>query len=137
MEDCPTNGRSRDILTNPWLALGLFWVPATAIAVTASTHIGISNGWKTAVWTAALVIMGAACLVNAVHCGRIHCYVTGPFFLLMALVSLLYGLRLLPLGRNAWGLIGIVLLIGAVVLLCLPEMFLGKYRKGNAPHGEG
>lgn len=137
MEECPPPNKSRDILASPWLSFIVYWIPGIAIVVSASTHIGISNGWKAAIWTVALVVMGGACLMNAVHCGRVHCYLTGPFFLLMALVSLLYGLGLLPLGRNAWNLIGIVLLIGAVVLLCLPEMFWGKYRKGNAPHGEG
>lgn len=137
MEDCPPNGRSRDILTNPWLALSLFWVPAIAIAVTASTHIGIGNGWKTAVWTAALAIMGVACLANAVHCGRVHCYATGPFFLLVALASFLYGAGLLRLGAKGWNLIALTILVGAIVLCCLPEMFLGKYRSGGAPHGGG
>lgn len=137
MEECPPPNKSRDILANPWLSFIVYWIPGIAIVVSASTHIGLSNGWKAAIWTVALVIMGGACLVNAVHCGRVHCYATGPFFLLVALVSLLYGLGLLPLGRNGWNLIGIVLLIGAAALLCLPEMFLGKYRKGNAPHAEG
>lgn len=135
MEDFPTNGRSRDILANPRLALSLFWVPAIAIAVTASTHIGIGNGWKAAVWTVALAIMGAACIANSVRCGRVHCYLTGPFFLLMALGSLLYGVGLLRLGGNGWNRIALTILVGAIVLCCLPEMFLGKYRKGGAPHG--
>lgn len=137
MEDCPIKGKSRDILTNPWLALSLFWVPAIAIAVTASTHNGIGNGWKTAVWTAALVIMGTACVANSIRCGRVHCYVTGPFFLLMALASLLYGVGLLRLGAKGWNLIALTILAGAIVLCCLPELFLGKYRKDNAPYGEG
>ena len=80
-------------------------------------------------------VMGAGCVVNALRCGRVHCYVTGPFFLLMALLSLLYGFGLLPLGRNGWNLIGLVVLIGAIALSCLPEMLLGKYR--NARAGEG
>jgi hypothetical protein len=132
MEECPTTGKSRDILANPWLAFGVYCVPGIAIAVTANPHIGISDGWRTAVWTVALAIMGTACLANAVRCGRVHCYVTGPFFLLLALVSLLYGLGLVRLGRNGWSWIGLVILVGAIVLCCLPEMLLGKYRKGRA-----
>jgi len=34
--------------------------------------------------------MGGACLVNAVRCGRLHCYVTGPFFLLGAIGLVFY-----------------------------------------------
>jgi hypothetical protein len=132
MDDCPPLGKSRDILANPWLAFGLFWLPGIAIAVTASSRIGIGEGWRTVIWTVALAILGSACLANAARCGRVHCYVTGPFFLLMALVSLLYGLGLVWLGRNGWSWIGLVILVGAIALCCLPEMVLGRYRKGRA-----
>jgi hypothetical protein len=50
----------------------------------------------------------------------------------MALITLLYGLGLVSLGRNGWNLIGLIILIGAIALCCLPEMFLGKYRSGHA-----
>jgi hypothetical protein len=36
------------------------------------------------VWPTLLTFMGVACLLNARRCGRIHCYFTGPFFLLLA-----------------------------------------------------
>ncbi len=133
MEGCPPSGKSRDILASPWLAFALFCVPAIAIAATAGSTF--SGGWRTAVWTAALAIMGIACLANAVRCGRVHCYLTGPFFLLMAVVSLLYGLKLLHLGTNAWNRIGLTILLGAVALCCLPEMLIGKYRRGHTDHG--
>ncbi|HEY6944394.1 MAG TPA: hypothetical protein VI431_04580 [Candidatus Acidoferrum sp.] len=131
MESCPTNGKSRDILKSPWLTFALFWLPGIAIAITAGIHIGNSSVWRTIVWTPALVIMGAACLVNAARCGRLHCYLTGPFFLLMAIASLLYGLGALPLGRNGWSPLGLTILVGAIALCCLPELFWGKYRKGH------
>jgi hypothetical protein len=75
--------------------------------------------------------MGVACIVNALRCGRVHCYLTGPFFLLMALIALSYGLGILHLGANGWNLLGLMTLIGAIALGCLPEMFLGKYRLRN------
>jgi uncharacterized membrane protein HdeD (DUF308 family) len=130
MESCPTTGGARDILLSPWLTFCLYWVPVIAIAMTAAPHV--TSGWRTVVWTAALSVMGAACLINAARCGRMHCYLTGPFFLLMALVTLLYGLGLLSLKGNGWNLIGLTILIGAILLCCLPELFLGKYRKSAA-----
>ena len=66
---------------------------------------------------------------------RSHCYLTGPFFLLMALVALSYGLDILRLGGNGWNLLGLITLIGAIALWCLPEMLLGKYRKGRRENG--
>src|SRR5258708_25178722 len=48
-------------------------------------------------WPTLLTWMGAACLLNARRCQRLHCFLTGPYFLLLALSSLLYGLGVLPL----------------------------------------
>ena len=133
MECCTTTGKSRDLLSSPWLSLVVFWLPAIAIAVAGSS--GFSSYWRTVVWTVALSIMGTACIANALRCGRVHCYVTGPFFLLMALVTLLYGLGVVPLGGNGWNRIGLTILVGAIALCCLPELFLGKYRRSRAEDG--
>jgi hypothetical protein len=121
--------KSRDILSRPWLALILFWLPAVAIIVFGNPTF--NEGWRTAVWTVALAIMGTACVANAFRCGRTHCYMTGPFFLVMAVVTLLYGLGVLRLGRSGWNLIGMTILVGAIAFCCLPEMLLGKYRARN------
>ena len=128
-----TTRRSRDILSSWWGAFVVFCVPVTAIVASGSS--GFSSTWRTIIWTVALGIMGIACVVNAVRCGRVHCYLTGPFFLVMALVTLLYGLGIVRLGRNGWGLLGLTILAGGIGLCCLPEMFLGKYRKDRARDG--
>ena len=88
----------------------------------------VSRGWRTAVWTASLAVMGGACIANASRCGRIHCYFTGPFFLSAALAVFLYGIGVIPLGAMGWNWIGMAVLIGAIVLGCLPELLFGKYR---------
>ena len=125
---------SRDLLSSPWPAVTLFCLPAIAIAVTG--RVEIANRWRTIVWTIALAVMGTACIANAVRCGRLHCYITGPFFLAMAGVTLLYGTGILPLGAKGWNWIGLTLLAGAITLCCLPELFFGKYRKRRAPDGD-
>src|SRR2546421_2620487 len=58
----------------------------------------VSPGLKTVLWTLSLGFMGTICLLNASRCGRIHCYFTGPFFILGAVTSLGYGIGLLPFG---------------------------------------
>jgi hypothetical protein len=121
--------KSRDILSSRWRVFLLYWLPAIAIVVAGAP--AISNGWRTVVWTVALATMAVACIVNALRCGRVHCYVTGPFFLLMALVALSYGLGILHLGANGWNLLGLVGLVGVLALWYLPEMFFGKYRQRN------
>lgn len=53
------------------------------------------------------------------------------FFLLMALVALSYGPGSVRRRGNAWNRLGLITLIGAIALRYLPEMFLGKNRKGR------
>lgn len=130
MQCCTTTGKSRDLLSIPWLAFAVFWLPVIAIVVAGSSEL--RSSWRTIVWTASLIIMGTACIANALRCQRVHCYITGPFFLLMALVTLLYGLGVVPLGRNGWNRIGLTILAGAIALCCLPELVWGKYRKSRA-----
>ena len=133
MKSDTTTCESRDILSSRRRVFVLYWLPAIAIVVAGAP--AISNGWRTVVWVVALAIMGAACIVNALRCGRVHCYITGPFLLLMAVAALLYGLGILHFGGNGWNLLGLIALIGAIALWCLLEMFLGKYRKGRAGDG--
>lgn len=134
MQRGATISHSRDIFSSPWRAFVWFWLPAIAIAVTGNS--GLGNGWRTVVWTVALSTLGVACIANAIRCGRVHCYLTGPFFLVMAVVTLLYGLGVAPLGAHAWNLIGLTILLGAIALCCLPELFLGKYRKDRPGEGD-
>jgi hypothetical protein len=126
--------KSRDILSSRWRVFILYWLPAIAIVVAGVP--AISSGWRTVVWTVALATMGVVCILNALRCGRVHCYLTGPFFFLMALVALSYGLGILRLGGYGWNLLGLLTLIGAIALWFLPEMFFGRYRKGRAGDGK-
>jgi hypothetical protein len=121
--------QSRDILSNPIAAGAVFWLPAAVLI--GSGFLDIGRGWRTAVWVAALATMGIACLANAIRCGRVHCYATGPFFVITAVVALLYGLGIMPLGRHGWNVLSLAVIIGAIVLLCLPEAFLERYRQSH------
>jgi len=85
------------------------------------------------VWPTLLTFMGVACLLNARSCGRIHCYVTGPFFLLLAGVGLLYGLGVLPLGVPGWSTLSVALVIGSAVFICVPEWIFGRCRSSSKP----
>ncbi len=116
----------RDILASFPLVVAIFWVPILAIAVTGYAPVG--GAVRTAVWTTGCLLMSAACFANAMRCGRLHCYLTGPFFLVGGLAAFFYGIGLLPLGTLGWGIIGYTLLAGVVLLTYLPEHFLGRYR---------
>jgi hypothetical protein len=55
------------------------------------------------VWTPALLTAAAACVVNAARCDRLHCYFTGPLFLLAAAGTFLRGLEIVAI---PWSWIG-------------------------------
>ncbi len=71
--------------------------------------------------TIAFTWAGLACVVNAMRCGRFHCYVTGPLYLGLGLVSGLTGLGILNI---EWIWIGMVFVIGTFIAY-LPE-FVGR-----------
>jgi hypothetical protein len=120
-------GDARDFLRGWRIPLLAYGLPTAAIAATAP--LPLTTGWRAAIWALACAIMGGVCLANALRCGRVHCYLTGPLFLAAAGASILYGVGVLPLGENGWNLLGLVLLIGAILLMTLPEWVLGKYRR--------
>lgn len=107
------------------VALLLWGVPFAALIATAVGDV--SPLTRTLVWTVSLVWVGAACLANAWRSGRVHCHITGPFFLLLAASSLLHGLGIVPLGPRGWLLIGIILGAGTPLLTFVPEWIWGKY----------
>ncbi len=113
---------------NDWASgrsLLLIWgLPSVALVLSA-----LFNGpYLIVVWPVLLTGMGAACLLNARRCGRTHCYVSGPFFLLLAVVALLYSVGVLPLGANGWWLLSAVLVGGGTLLIYAPDRLFGRYQ---------
>jgi hypothetical protein len=104
-----------------------FGIPAAILLIGPT----IGTRYLVIVWPALLAFMGAACLLNARRCGRTHCYVTGPFFLILAGVALLYCIGILPLGTRGWSRLSATFAIGGVVLCCVPEWLLGRYRTSS------
>lgn len=116
---------ANDLLASRGTTILVYGVPSLAIAATGT--LGAGEAVLTLVWTLGFTVMGVACIVNAVRCGRVHCYVTGPFLLLAAVAALLHGLGVLSLGPNGWQLLGMVAVAGTVVLVVVPERLWGRY----------
>jgi len=105
-------------------------IPTSALIVATLAPASV----RTIVWTVALAWMGIACIANALRCGRLHCNLTGPFFVLMAIVTALYGSGHMPLGPSGWLWLGVTLVVGAGGLLWyLPERIFGRYAGGELP----
>lgn len=111
--------------TTDWLCSGkglLFWgLPILALIVGGSW-----SSMRPWFWIPALLIMGIACLANAARCGRVHCYFTGPLYLLAAAYVVLAEFQLVPMNPNRF--LGAVLLL--TLLAYLAEFPLGRYKKG-------
>lgn len=103
----------------------LIWCLPIAILVVSAW---IGGRYLVVVWPTLLTWMGAACLLNARRCHRLHCYLTGPYFLLLALTALLYGLGVVPLGSRGWSILSVALIVGGPFLVYVPERILGRYR---------
>ncbi len=82
---------------------------------------------RAAIWVAALIWMGAACLLNARRCGRVHCRFTGPFYLVLIIPVLLHGFELFPLGAYAWWVLGAAILFGGQIIWWGTEAAWGKF----------
>lgn len=115
-----------DLLRQRWAVVAIYWLPATAIV--ASGFFAIPPVWRGALWAAALGTMGIGCIWNALRCHRVHCYATGPFFLVMAIIALLYGLGAVSLGELGWNMLGALALGGALLLYYGSERAFGAYR---------
>lgn len=82
-------------------------------------------------WAAAFGVMGLRCLLNARDCGRVHCYSTGPWFLLGSAGSLLLGFGVFHIAGDAWSLLANLICWGALILFWGSERVLGRYLAGT------
>lgn len=89
--------------------------------------IAVGAVWSTLIywlWIPAFLVAGVACVYNARRCGRLHCFVTGPLFLLAAAYVSLAAADLVPLGV-VWFL---SVVFGIAVIAQFAERKFGTYR---------
>src|SRR5258708_15377989 len=108
------------------LRVWLIWI-LPVVVLSSTVGVRVVRPYLVVIWPVLLAFMGGACLYNARCSRRLHCYITGPFFLLLALVALVYGLGWLPLGPRGWTWLADVLIFGIIGLACLPELPVRQY----------
>jgi hypothetical protein len=118
----------RENLAGDWtgdrFTYGLVWgLPLAAMALA----LLADPGPRTLVWSAALLWMGTACLLNARRCGRTHCRYTGPFYLSMIVPALILGTAAAPAGLGAWLALAAVILFGGKLIWWLSERAWGRF----------
>ena len=58
-------------------------------------------------------LIGALCLLNYRGCGRLHCKITGPGFIIVGIIALLQVLEIISISwRAIWIIFWIVLIVG-------------------------
>lgn len=106
----------------------LWWLPIVGILIGFALHAPASE----ALWAAGFAVMGVSCLVNARNCRRVHCYFTGPWFLIIAVVSLLYAVGLISVQAFNPNIIAAIGLVAGWGLEVGTEKVWGEYWPENA-----
>lgn len=86
----------------------------------------VGLNWETGrpmLWIPALLVMSIGCALNAKRCGRLHCYITGPIFLLAAVYVILAEGNIVPLRPNLFAIV----VLGVAALACFAELPFGRY----------
>ena len=76
-----TEQANRDIANKPMPFLVVWGLPIIAITATNFLSGTVSLAAITVIISGSLAWMGIGCLINAARCGRLHCKVSGPIFL--------------------------------------------------------
>src|SRR5579864_5770359 len=78
------------------------------------------------VWCVCFAWMGTGCVLNAVRCRRLHCYIAGPVFILGAIAE-----GLVATGMSVFGSHAASNIAGATLILALlsfvPEIVWDRY----------
>ena len=106
----------------PWL----LWVFPVLSIILASVF-DLSDLWTGGVWTIAMAIMGCGCGANVRRCGRVHCHITGPFFLVISGIALLHVIGVLDVSKVNWAIAGWTVGVLAAALTVITEIIFGKY----------
>jgi hypothetical protein len=113
-----------DLARRP-VTIFLFWVLPFAIA-SASDALGLSPTEAAWIWSGAMAWMGAGCALNALRCGRLHCFISAPALLLGASAAALIATGTINMGARALGYVTWAAL-GAAALAVIPELLWRRY----------
>lgn len=119
----------RDLLRRPIGVLIGWGVPLLAFFSMNFARGVLSPSAIILVMSGALAWMGIACIANALRCGRLHCYLSGPIFLIGAVLIVVIGFDLASLGPVSVMHISNAT-IGLVAASFVLEWIWGAYAQG-------
>jgi hypothetical protein len=112
-----------DWITDTRAHIVAWWMPKAAIVIALFAPVPA----RVAVWIAALLWMGTACLLNARRCGRTHCRYTGPFYLAMIAPVLLLASGLVVASFSVWLALAALIVLGGWIVWWATERAWGRY----------
>jgi hypothetical protein len=114
-----------DLTRNDWVTrpgAGVFWWCLPLCIGCASNSFALPARDLALIWMVSFVWMGTGCVLNARRCHRLHCYISGPVFLLGAAALGLFAAGLLAFGPHSLNnIVGVTLL--AALLSFVPEIW--------------
>jgi hypothetical protein len=120
VSDQPDIHIRNDWVTRPLAGL-LWWCLPLGFGF-AANFFGLPVRVTAIMWMILFVWMGTGCILNARRCHRLHCYISGPTFLLGAVVLGLLAAGLLGFApHNLNNIVGVTLL--AALLSFVPEIW--------------
>ncbi len=122
MIDTAIDPRSRHDMARKPVSAFLWWCLPIVVGI-ASGSLGLRE--NAAVWAVAFTWMAAGCFLNALRCHRLHCYFSGPVFLIGAGVAALVAGSVVHLANALnYDIAGTFVL---VLVTFTPEAFWRKY----------
>jgi hypothetical protein len=112
VSDQPDNYTRNDWVTRP--GAGFFWWCLPLGVGFATNFFALPVRGTAIIWVILFVWMGTGCILNAHRCHRLHCYISGPVFLLGAAA-----LGLLAAGLPAFGPHSLNTIVGVTLLAAL------------------
>jgi hypothetical protein len=103
----------------------VWWCLPLGIGLAAS-YLASSPRATALVWMVMFGWMGTGCILNALRCHRLHCYISAPVFFLGAAALALFAAGIALLSSHSLNnIVGITLT--AALLSFVPEMIRRKY----------
>jgi hypothetical protein len=127
--DSDIRAKVQRLARNTRSSLMAWWIPTALIVA----GLPASTPLRTAVWVAALVWMGIACLLNARRSGRTHCRFTGPYYIAMVVPVLLLGSGAVDTPFYAWLVLAALILLGDKIIWWATERIWGTFSLPNSP----